>query len=485
MADRFRDECGVFGILGDPDAARVTYLGLYALQHRGQESSGIVSSDGKLLRLEVGMGLVADVFTEERLSRLPGTMAIGHNRYSTAGSSNLVNAQPFVVTYARGGLAVAHNGNLVNAASLRRELEEKGAIFRSTMDTEVFVHLIARSKQERLEDRVAEALSRVEGAYSLLLMTEDKLIAVRDPHGFRPLLLGRRQEAHVLASESCAFDLIEGETLREVEPGEMVVVEKTGITSLRPFEDFVPTPCIFELVYFARPDSRVFGQNVYMVRKAMGERLAKEHPAEADVVIPVPDSGVPSAMGYAHASGIPFELGLIRNHYVGRTFIEPRQSIRHFGVRVKLNPVNEMLEGCRIVVVDDSIVRATTMRKIVDMLRQVGAREVHVRVSSPPITHSCFYGIDTPRRDELIASAHAVEEIRGFLGADTLGYLSLEGMVEAAGGDLGESSHSLEFRESGYCTSCFTGQYPVSVPGVEIPSADRLDESVMPRGVHS
>ncbi|MFQ5915417.1 MAG: amidophosphoribosyltransferase [Nitrospinota bacterium] len=469
MLDRLHEECGVFGILGDPEAARIAYLGLYALQHRGQESTGIVASDGQVLRLEVGMGLVADVFTEERLCRLPGRLAIGHNRYSTTGSSVIANAQPFMVTYSRGGLAVAHNGNLVNAQSLRRQLEEEGAIFRSTMDTEVIVHLIARSKRERLEDRVAESLEHVEGAYSLLLMTEDRLLGVRDPLGFRPLWLGRRGEAHILASESCALDLIEGEAIREVEPGEMVVLDGSGATSLRPFHPVPPTPCVFELVYFARPDSRVFGRNVYRVRKAMGRRLAEEHPAEADLVSPVPDSGVPAAMGYAHRMGIPFELGLIRNHYVGRTFIEPRQSIRHFGVKVKLNPVSDVLDGARVVVVDDSIVRATTAKKIVYMLRQAGAKEVHVRVSSPPITHSCFYGIDTPCREELIASSHSVDEIRCFLGADTLGYLSLEGMLEAVGDAFRETGPAAGAREPGYCTACFTGKYPISVPDGEKP----------------
>ncbi len=465
MADHFCDECGVFGILGDPEAARITYLGLYSLQHRGQESTGIVASDGGELRLEVGMGLVADVFTEERLSRLPGDLAVGHNRYSTTGSSALVNAQPLVVTYSRGALAVAHNGNLVNASELRIELEEEGAIFRSTMDTEVIVHLVARSRQERLEDRVIDALSSVRGAYSLLLMTERKLIGVRDPHGLRPLWLGRRSSSFVLASESCALDLVEGEVIRELEPGEMVVIDETGLQSHWPFQPVAPTPCVFELVYFARPDSRVFGRNVYQVRKAMGERLAEEHPAEADLVIPVPDSGVPAAMGYAHRAGLPFELGLIRNHYVGRTFIEPAQSIRHFGVKVKLNPVSYLLEGRRVVVVDDSIVRATTAKKIVQMLRQAGAKEVHVRVSSPPITHSCFYGIDTPRPEELIASSHPVDGICRFLTADSLGYLSLEGMLETAGGQISpESGAGGKNPDSGFCSACFTGDYPIPIP---------------------
>ncbi|MDP6482537.1 MAG: amidophosphoribosyltransferase [Nitrospinota bacterium] len=464
MSDHFRDECGVFGILGDPEAARIAYLGLYALQHRGQESAGIVASDGAGLRLEVGMGLVADVFTQERLSRLPGSLAVGHNRYSTAGSSDLSNAQPFVVTYSRGGLAVAHNGNLVNAPALRRALEEEGAIFRSTMDTEVIVHLIARSKRDTLEERAAEALGQVEGAYSLLLMTEDMLIGVRDPRGLRPLFLGRRGRAHVLASESCALDLIEGEAIREVEPGEMVVVEGSGVQSIRSFEPETPTPCVFELVYFSRPDSRVFGRNVYRVRKAMGRRLAEEHPAEADLVIPVPDSGVPAAMGYALRADLPFELGLVRNHYVGRTFIEPRQSIRHFGVKIKLNPVSDLLEGRSVAVVDDSIVRATTAKKIVEMLRHAGAREVHFRVSSPRITHSCFYGIDTPSREELIASSHPVEGIRRFLGADSLGYLSLEGMLDAAKDQSPEGAGLAPGAPGGmYCTACFTGEYPIPV----------------------
>lgn len=470
MADHFRDECGVFGILGDPEAARVAYLGLYALQHRGQESAGIVASDGAGLHVEVGMGLVADVFTQERLSRLPGSLAVGHNRYSTSGSSDLSNAQPFVVTYSQGGLAVAHNGNLVNAPALRRALEEEGAIFRSTVDTEVIVHLIARSKRDTLEERAAEALGRVEGAYSLLLMTEDKLIGVRDARGLRPLFLGRRGRAHVLASESCALDLIEGEATREVEPGEMVVVEASGVRSIRPFEPQTPTPCVFELVYFARPDSRVFGRNVYRVRKAMGRRLAEEHPAEADLVIPVPDSGVPAAMGYALRADLPFELGLVRNHYVGRTFIEPRQSIRHFGVKVKLNPVNDLLEGRSVAVVDDSIVRATTAKKIVEMLRHAGAREVHFRVSSPPITHSCFYGIDTPSREELIGASHPVEGIRRFLGADSLGYLSLEGMLDAAKDHPPEGAGLTPGApEEMYCTACFTGDYPIPVPDAARP----------------
>ena len=461
MAEGLREACGVFGISGDSEAANLTYLGLYALQHRGQESAGIVSSDGQTLRAEVGMGLVAEVFTEERLKYLSGSLAIGHNRYSTSGSSDLANAQPLLARTSRGTFALAHNGTLVNAKEIRNWLESEGAIFRSMMDTEIVVHLIARSRQEAFEDRVVEALGMVEGAYSLLLMTEGALIGVRDPHGFRPLVLGRRQGAYVLASESCALDLIDGELVREIEPGEMVVIDRAGIRTFRPFESSSPAPCIFEFVYFARPDSTVFGRNVYQVRRRLGERLAAESPAEADIVIPIPDSGVPAAMGYAHGAGLPFEMGLIRNHYVGRTFIEPEQAIRHFGVKIKLNAVRASLEGRRVVVVDDSIVRATTSRKIVHMIRQAGATEVHMRISSPPITGPCFYGIDTPRREELIASNHSVAEIEKFLEADSLAYLSLKGMLEAVDGP------GLTKPEGHFCAACFTGDYPVPVPPQE------------------
>ncbi len=458
MADDLGEKCGIFGIYGHPEAAKLTYLGLYALQHRGQESSGIVSSDGNMLHAEVGMGLVADVFTERRLARLPGLMAIGHNRYSTTGSSFLRNAQPIVISYAGGSLALAHNGNLVNAMELRAVLEQEGAIFRSTTDTEVMVHLIARSAETRLADRVVDALLRVRGAYSLLLMTEREMIGVRDSFGFRPLVLGRLEEqTHILASETCALDLIGAEYVRDIAPGEMVVIGQGGVESFRPFPQTRHAFCIFEFVYFARPDSLVFEKNVYPIRKALGKQLAREAHVDADVVIPVPDSGVPAALGYAEEARIPFEMGLIRNHYVGRTFIEPQQAIRHFGAKVKLNPVKEFLQKKRVVVVDDSIVRGTTGQKIVTMLKHAGAKEVHVRISSPPNICPCFYGIDTPSKRDLIAANQSVEEIRNFLGADSLAYLSLQGLLSVVSPD-----------EHRFCTACFTGDYP------EPPSSQEL-----------
>ena len=411
MADDLGEKCGLFGIYHHPEAAKLTYLGLYALQHRGQESSGIVSSDGNTLHAEIGMGLVADVFNERRLAKLPGHMAIGHNRYSTTGSSLLRNAQPMVISYAGGSLAIAHNGNLVNALEIRRDLEQQGAIFRSTTDTEVIVHLIARSAETKLADQVVDALLKVQGAYSLLLMTEKELIGVRDSFGFRPLVVGRlADETYILSSETCALDLIEAEYVRDVEPGEMVVIRDDGIEFFRPFPLTRQAFCIFEFIYFARPDSIIFEKNVYPIRKALGRQLAREAYVEADVVVPVPDSGVPAALGFAEETQIPFEMGLIRNHYVGRTFIEPQQSIRHFGAKVKLNPVKQFLRGKRVVVVDDSIVRGTTGQKIVSMLKNAGAKEVHVRISSPPTISPCFYGIDTPSKRELIAANQSVEE---------------------------------------------------------------------------
>jgi amidophosphoribosyltransferase len=458
MADDLGEKCGIFGVYQHSEAAKLTYLGLYALQHRGQESSGIVSSDGKTLYAEVGMGLVADVFNERRLSRLPGAMAIGHNRYSTTGSSLLRNAQPLIISYAGGSLALAHNGNLVNAGEIRKELEQQGAIFRSTTDTEVIVHLIARSPESSLADRVVDALHRVRGAYSLLLMTETELIGVRDSFGFRPLVLGRLgEETYILASETCALDLIGAEYVREIAPGEMVVMRDGGVEFFRPFPESRHAFCIFEFIYFARPDSIVFEKNVYPIRKALGRQLAREVYVEADVVIPVPDSGVPAALGYAEEAGIPFEMGLIRNHYVGRTFIEPQQAIRHFGVKVKLNPVKHFLQGKRVVVVDDSIVRGTTGQKIVTMLRNAGAKEVHVRISSPPSISPCFYGIDTPSKRELIAANQSVEEIRSFLGADSLAYLSLQGLLQTVAPD-----------DHQFCTACFTGDYPERPPSEEL-----------------
>lgn len=458
LPDKYKDECGVFGIFSHPEAANMTYLGLYALQHRGQESAGIVSSDGKRLYSHKGMGLVADVFSEEVIKKLPGSSAIGHVRYSTTGESHLKNAQPFVVEYSRGGIAVAHNGNLVNSLLLRAEFEAHGSIFQSSMDTETIVHLIASCTENGLPQRIIYALGRLKGSYSLLFLTEDTMVAARDPHGFRPLLLGRLKGAWVVASETCAFDLIEADFVREIAPGEVVVIDREGMKSIRPFPPAAYTPCIFEFIYFARPDSTIFGANVYDVRKRLGAELAREHPVDADVVIPVPDSGVPAAIGYAEASGIPFQMGLVRNHYVGRTFIEPKDSIRHFGVKIKLNAVKGIIEGKRVVVVDDSIVRGTTSRKIIKMIRNAGAREVHLRISAPPTVCPCYYGIDTPRREELIASNHSVKEINDFVTSDTLGYLSVEGLyraVSVAGGS--------------FCDACFTGRYPVDAFSTNVP----------------
>lgn len=455
--DKFHDECAVFGIYGHKEAANLAYLGLYALQHRGQEASGIVSNDGEHFYIEKGQGLVADIFSQQALARLPGAMAIGHNRYSTAGGAGLKNVQPLSVNFAFGNLAVAHNGNLINATMLRSELEAYGAIFQSTSDTEVIIHLIAHSRADTLLDRVIDSLSQVRGAFSVVLMTDQGIVAARDPHGFRPLCLGRFRDAWIVASESCAFDLLDAEYVREIEPGELVVLDHEGVRSYKPFVPTKPAMCVFEYVYFARPDSRIFGGSaVYAIRKAFGRHLAQESWVPADIVIPVPDSGVPAALGYAEGSGVPFETGLIRNHYVGRTFIEPEQSIRHFGVKVKLNAVPEVLMGKRVVVVDDSLVRGTTSRKIVKMLRHAGAKEVHMRISSPPILSPCFYGIDTPTKKELIASSHTTEEIRKYITADSLAYLSLEGMLKASPGIPGY-----------YCNACFTEQYPISFTRAE------------------
>ena len=452
LKDKFKDECGVVGIYNHPEAANMAYLGLHALQHRGQESAGIVSSDLKALYFHKGMGLVADVFSKDVLLSLPGTSAIGHVRYSTTGGSHIKNAQPLVVDYARGSIAVAHNGNLVNAKLIRDELEAYGSIFQSSIDTEVIIHLIASSKESNLIDRLASALGRLRGAYSLVILTEKKLIAARDPNGFRPLVLGRLKDGWVVASETCAFDLIEAEFVREIEPGEIVLIDGKGITSHRPFKEAPYMPCIFEFVYFARPDSDIFGANVYKVRKNLGRELAKEHHVSADIVIPVPDSGVPAAIGYAEESKIPFEMALVRNHYVGRTFIEPKESIRHFGVKIKLNAVKEAIAGKRVIVVDDSIVRGTTSRKIIKMIRNAGAKEIHMRISSPPAVSPCFYGIDTPTKEELIASSLSIEEINRFVTSDTLGYLSVEGLYRAVSG-AGAS----------FCDACFSGRYPVEV----------------------
>jgi amidophosphoribosyltransferase len=459
MFDKPGESCGIFGVFGHPEAANLTYLGLYSLQHRGQESAGIVSGGGRTLHYHIQMGLVADVFKREVFKKLPGESAIGHVRYSTTGSSELKNAQPFMVEYARGKLAVAHNGNLVNAQAIREELEANGSLFRSSMDTETIVHLMATSKKGSLVERIIDALQKVSGAYCLVFLTNDRMIAVRDPRGFRPLVLGRLRDAYIISSESCALNLIEAEYLREVEPGEILVFTKDKMESLKPFAQVKEAHCIFEYIYFARPDSVVFGKNVYNVRRDLGRQLAREHPVEADIVVPVPDSGVPAAIGYSEQSGIPFQLGIIRNHYVGRTFIEPRQSIRHFGVKIKLNALKEVIQGKRVIVIDDSIIRGTTSQKIVAMIRAAGAKEVHMRISSPPTTNSCFYGIDTPTRRELIASTHRIEEINEFLSTDSLGYLSIEGLLKAAGGE-----------KQNYCVACFNGDYPIKIPRRAKPS---------------
>jgi amidophosphoribosyltransferase len=469
--DAFREECGVAAVLGHPEAANIVYLALYALQHRGQDSAGIVASDGSRLRRHVGMGQVADVFPPQTLASLKGTQAIGHVRYGTAGLYSIENAQPLRMTHRRGPMALAHNGNLVNALTLRRGLERDGSIFRTTSDTEVVFHLVARSRQNTLEDALAEALNQVQGAYSLVVADRDRLIAVRDPRGFRPLSIGRMEHGQpVIASESCAFDLIGARFERDIAPGEMLVLGPgSEERSYRPFPPASPTPCLFEYVYFSRPDSVVYGRPVGDVRRALGAELALEQPAAAEVVVPVPDSGVPAAIGFASASGAPFEFGLVRNHYVGRTFIEPAQSIRHFGVKVKLNPVRSLIAGRRVVLVDDSLVRGTTMRKIVEMVRHSGALEVHVRISCPPTIAPCYYGIDTTTKSELIAASSSVEEIARFVGADSLGYLSLEGLYRAASTEAGR-----------HCASCWTDSYPVRP--VDSPEIRRemqlLDESL-------
>src|SRR3989441_3261671 len=456
MLDKFKDECGVFGIFGHPEAANMTYLGLYALQHRGQESAGIAASDRERVRISRAMGYVADTFDGPTLAQLPGPLAIGHVRYSTAGESKLSNAQPILIDCSHGQIALCHNGNLVNARELRDELVQQGSIFQSSSDTEVILHLYARSKAPTVEDAIVESVSQVQGAFSLVMLTKDRLVAVRDPHGFRPLALGRLGDAYVVCSETCAMDLIGATYARDVAPGEILVISDNGVRSIKPFAPAPVNQCIFEHVYFARPDSYVFGRSVNEVRTELGRVLAREQPVDADVVVPVPDSGVCAAMGFAEQSGVPLRMGLIRNHYVGRTFIEPEQSIRHFGVKVKLNAVPEVLEGKRVVVVDDSLVRGTTSRKIVKMIRNAGAKEVHVRISSPPIISPCFYGIDTPTRKELIASSHTTEEIRKYITADSLAYLSLDGMLNASPGTPGQ-----------YCNACFTERYLIPLTRAE------------------
>ena len=453
MLDKFKDECAVFGIAGHPEASNLAYLGLYAMQHRGQESAGIAAADGHRVIVSKDMGYVADIFNSDRLTALTGTSAIGHTRYSTAGDSMLTNAQPILIDCVHGQIAIGHNGNLINAQELRDHLVRLGSIFQTSSDTEVILHLYARSRAATIEDAIIESISQVRGAFSLVILTPDRMIAARDPHGFRPLALGKLGDAWVACSETCALDLIGATYVRDIEPGEVVVIGPQGLRSIKPFLTERLAHCVFEHVYFARPDSYVFGKSVNEVRTNLGRVLAREAPIDADVIVPIPDSGVCAAVGFAEESGIPMRMGLIRNHYVGRTFIQPQQSIRHFGVRVKLNPVKSILEGKRVVLVDDSIVRGTTSRKIVRMVKAAGAREVHMRISCPPTISPCFYGVDTPRRSELIAATHTLDEIRRYLDAETLSYLSLEGMLESVG-------HG---RQS-YCTSCYTGQYPVAFP---------------------
>jgi len=450
--DRPREECGIFAVYGHEEAAKLTYFGLYALQHRGQESAGIVASDGRHVVEHKAMGLVPDLFGEEVLSKLKGNMALGHVRYSTTGSSLLMNAQPLKIHHLGKTLAIAHNGNLVNARQIRSHMEDEGSIFQTTTDSEVVLHLIARAMKKGLERAMLETMSQVKGAYSMVIMTEDSLLAFRDPHGFRPLCLGRLNSGYVLTSETCALDLVEAEYVREVEPGEVLIINAQGVQSLRCDKASRKAQCIFELIYFSRPDSTVFGQNVYLFRKKQGQLLAEQFPLKADLVMPFPDSGNYAAIGFAQASGIPLEMGVIRNHYVGRTFIQPSQSMRDFGVKVKLNPVKELLKDRRVVIIEDSIIRGTTARTRIKTLRSIGAREIHLLVSCPPHRFPCFYGIDFSTRGELIASRKTVEEIRDYIGLDSLGYLSLDNLVRAT-----------HIPREDLCFACFDGNYPVPI----------------------
>jgi amidophosphoribosyltransferase len=455
--DRFREECGVFGAYGHPDAAALTALGLHALQHRGQEAAGIVAYDGEQFNAHRGPGLVSDNFSsKEVIARMPGAMAIGHVRYATTGEVALRNIQPLFADFDFGGLAICHNGNLTNSYQLRRQLVRRGSLFQSTSDTEVIVHLIATSLKDTVVERLTDALDQVEGAYSLVALSQEAVIGVRDPLGVRPLVLGRLGDAWILASETCALDIIGGEFVRDVEPGEIVILGAHGVKSLHPFAPEPKRLCVFEYIYFARPDSVVEGQSVYEARKRIGRELAREAPVDADIVVPVPDSGVPAALGYAAESGLPFELGIIRNHYVGRTFIEPTDQIRHLGVRLKHNANRADLEGKRVVLVDDSIVRGTTSTKIVEMVRHAGAREVHMRISSPPTTHPCFYGIATPSRDQLLAAHFDVEQMARHIGVDSLAFISLDGLYRAMGEQRGRDERAPHF-----CDACFTGDYPI------------------------
>jgi amidophosphoribosyltransferase len=459
--DKLHEECGVFAIYGHPEAGNLAYLGLYALQHRGQESAGIASSDGRKIHCVRKMGHVADIFTPDTLNQLPGELAIGHTRYSTTGDTVLLNAQPLSVACNKGQIAVAHNGNITNASELRSELEREGSIFQATSDTEVILHLVARSRERTLAAALRDALLQLEGAFSLVFIAEDRIIVARDPHGFRPLAMGQLElsdgrMSYVFASETCAFDLISATYAGEVAPGEMVIVGPEGVTRERYTPARASAQCVFEHVYFSRPDSLVFGRSVAQSRELMGRLLAREHPVEADVVVPVPDSGVSAAIGYAAESNIPYKQALIRNHYVGRTFIEPSQEIRDFGVKLKLNPVRHLLEGKRVILVDDSLVRGTTSRKIVRMVRQAGAREVHLRISCPPTISPCYYGVDTPSQNELIAAQHSIEGIRQYVEADSLGYLSLESLHRA-----------VDDKSQRFCYACYTGEYPTPLVQIE------------------
>ncbi|NVL91265.1 MAG: amidophosphoribosyltransferase [Desulfobacterales bacterium] len=445
-----KEACGIFGVFGHDDAAKLTYFGLYALQHRGQESAGIVTSTGSSIHEHKGMGLVPEIFNEPILNGLPGHIAAGHVRYSTTGSSVAKNAQPFVVSHGGHHLAIGHNGNLTNSRQLRSDLEENGSIFQTTMDSEIIVHLLARNLQKGIEEALVKAVSKIKGAYSCVLMTDNKLIAFRDPNGFRPLCLGMLNGGYIVASETCALDLIDAQYIRDIDPGEILIIGEEGLKSIKPFPERKHTFCIFEFIYFARPDSNIFGQNVYAVRKRLGRKLSQEYPLEADFAMPFPDSGNYAAIGFCHGSGIPLEMGVIRNHYVGRTFIEPAQSMRDFGVKVKLNPVREILNEKRVVIVEDSIIRGTTSKTRIKTLREAGAREIHMVVSCPPHRYPCYYGIDFSTRGELIASQHAVEEVKNFIGLDSLCYLSLPGMLEATG-----------LEQNGFCLACFDGKYPV------------------------
>jgi len=471
LEDKLHEECGVFGIYGHPEAARLTYLGVYALQHRGQESCGIVVSNGARLHSERDMGHVSEVFDQARLDRLPGTSAIGHVRYSTAGEVSIRECQPFLVACQHGQIAICHNGNLPFAREERKRLERDGAIFSSTSDTEVVLHGVARSRAANAIEAIPEVLRNTEGAFSMLFLTPTELIAIRDSRGFRPLALGRLNDAWVIASESCAFDLIDAKYVRDVEPGEMIVISEDGLRSTHPLPSQQHSMCIFEHVYFSRPDSIIFGQSVNRSRHRMGKRLAIEQPADADIVVPVPDSGVPAAIGYSAESGLPFRFGLVRNHYVGRTFIEPKQSIRSFGVRIKLNPVRHLIENKRIVLIDDSIVRGTTAKKIVRMVREAGARKIHVRISCPPTVGPCYYGVDTPNKSELIAANMSVEEIRDFIEADSLGYLSLDGMLAATGINPDEA-----------CVACWNERYPTRITS-EAETMHARDQAAAPARV--